>query len=59
MFKTINDFDVLGDVLCVSNLNEFLRSHPLRHVDRETSSVLKQAVKHNMFIEPWEFAFLC
>ena len=46
-------------MLCVSNLNEFLRSHLLRHVDRETSSMLKQVVKHNMFIEPWEFAFLC
>ena len=43
---------MLGDVLYVSNLNESLRSHPLRHVYRGMSSILKQAVKHNMFIEP-------
>ena len=36
----------------VSNLYESLRAHPLRHVYQGMSSMLKQAVKHNIFIEP-------
>jgi hypothetical protein len=45
---------VLGDVLYVSNLDESLRYHLLRHAFRGMNSMLKQAMKHNIFIDSSE-----